>query len=188
METTTTFESWLGLPSDRRPSPSGPGYWCPTHNEDCFRSCSARRNGRYGSAGVLFFHRASMSFLLNLRSGMINNGGTWSTHGGALEKGETALEGALREANEEIGFEADEVEVIVEHRATTFGPESSWSYTTVVVEVTDRFAAEVTDEFESDGVGWFSIAEMASLPLHPGFRKSVVSILGSLYRAGALSA
>ena len=49
----------------------------------------------------------------------------------------------------------------------TFTPASDWSYTTVVVEVDERFGSSVN--FETDAVGWFTFDEVDRLPLHAGF-------------------
>ena len=42
--------------------------------------------------------------MIQLRSGWSHEGGTWSCPGGALELGEEPLDGALREASEEVGL------------------------------------------------------------------------------------
>lgn len=155
---------------------SGDGYWCPEHLSDCQRSCEDRRWGRFGAAGVLFWHRESGRFFLNQRSPLVHLGGTWSVLGGALDRGETAAEGALREAAEEMGF-APQGRVVAQVTDRSAG---EWTYTTVIVEVSDLFAPTKMD-WESSGFGWFSVSEMASLRLHPGFRSSVHKVLAAVY-------
>ena len=123
------------------------------------------RWGRYGAAGVLFVHREADGprVLLQKRSQWAHEGGTWSVSGGALDEGETPEEGALREAGEEVGE-------IPAHRLLgeyVFAPADDWAYTTVVVEVDERFGFSAN--FETDAVGWFRLDEVDDLPVHAGF-------------------
>jgi MerR family redox-sensitive transcriptional activator SoxR len=78
---------------------------------DGFVHCSdgQMRWGLYGAAGVVFVTGAEDGplVMLQLRSGWSHEGGTWSCPGGALELGEDVLEGALREASEEVGVPVD---------------------------------------------------------------------------------
>ncbi len=134
---------------------------------DGFVRCSDghTRWGRYGAAGVLFVHRGidGPRVMLQKRSAWSHEGGTWSVAGGALDAGETAEEGALREASEEIG-------TVPEHRVLgshVFAPADDWSYTTFVIEVDHRFGESMN--FETDAVGWFTPAEVDELDCHAGF-------------------
>lgn len=146
----------------------GDGYWCQAHGSACFRLCEDRRWGRYGAAGVLFVHPESESFLLSLRSGSVHHGGTWAIPGGALDHGESAEEGARREVAEELGLPEDFGRTVAAYEDRVG---DGWSYTTVVVEVDEMVDVAVSD-WESEAVGWFTIREMATLRLHPGFRQS----------------
>ncbi len=124
------------------------------------------RWGVYGAAGVLFVLREADGHLVMLqkRSMMAHEGGTWSCAGGALDEGETAYEGALREASEEVG------DVPVDHRVLgeyVFTPAHDWQYTTVVVEVEERFGDSMN--FETDAVEWVHVTAVDSRPLHAGF-------------------
>lgn len=126
------------------------------------------RWGIYGAAGVVFVHRAEPgsgpSVLLQLRSVMSHEGGSWSCPGGAIDLGETPLEAALREAAEEIGSPPDGHRLVGQH---VFAPAAEWSYTTVVVEVTERFGVPLN--FETELVEWVPVDDVAARPLHPGF-------------------
>jgi 8-oxo-dGTP pyrophosphatase MutT (NUDIX family) len=102
--------------------------------------------------------------MLQKRSAMAHEGGTWSCAGGALDRGEMPLDGALREAAEEVGTIPGEPRVIGEY---LFSPAVDWAYTTVVVEVDERFGSSVN--FETDAVGWFRPDDVEQLPLHAGF-------------------
>jgi 8-oxo-dGTP diphosphatase len=102
--------------------------------------------------------------MLQKRSAFAHEGGTWSCAGGALDEGETPLEGALREASEEVG-DIPDVHTVLGH--TLFAPATDWSYTTFVVEVPSRFGASIN--FETDAVAWDLPDEVEQRPLHAGF-------------------
>lgn len=102
--------------------------------------------------------------MLQKRSAMAHEGGTWSCAGGALDQGELPYEGALREASEEVGRIPGDPKLLGEY---VFNPSPDWAYTTVVVEVEHRFGSSIN--FETDDVGWFSPNEVDRLPTHAGF-------------------
>jgi 8-oxo-dGTP diphosphatase len=123
------------------------------------------RWGRFGAAGAVFVHREvdGPRVMLQKRSRWAHEGGTWSVAGGALDDGEPVTAGALREASEEVGD-------IPEHRVIgqyEFAPSADWSYTTIVAEVDARFGH--SRNFETDAIGWFTLAEVDELELHAGF-------------------
>jgi 8-oxo-dGTP diphosphatase len=130
------------------------------------------RWGVYGAAGVVFVVREGTDagarpeprLMLQKRSAFAHEGGTWSCAGGALDLGETPIEGALREAMEEVGTVPGTPTLLGEY---AFVPASDWTYTTVVVEVEQRFGESIN--FETDAVGWFTLDEVDALPLHAGF-------------------
>jgi 8-oxo-dGTP diphosphatase len=131
--------------------------------------CSDGRNrwGVFGAAGVVFVHRPTAqtaTVMLQKRSVWSHEGGTWSCAGGALDEDESAYDGALREAEEEVGLAPFNHVVLGEY---VFTPATDWSYTTVVVEVKERFGASMN--FETDAVKWVPIPEVDDLPLHAGF-------------------
>ncbi len=160
--------------------------WHGRRSGDGFVRCSDGhvRWGVFGAAGVLFVHRSSdgpdgadradgavgtdlageVTVMLQKRSAFSHEGGTWSVAGGALDEGESPYEAALREASEEVG------EVPADHRVLgeyVFSPALDWSYTTVVVEVGERFGASIN--FETDAVDWVPVDEVDHRPLHAGF-------------------
>jgi 8-oxo-dGTP diphosphatase len=120
----------------------------------------------FGAAGVVFVVRDDLHprIMLQKRSAMAHEGGTWSCAGGALDHGEHPYDGALREASEEVG-EIPGVPILLGEYA--FQPSHDWAYTTVVVEVGERFGASMN--FETDAVGWFTMMEVETLELHAGF-------------------
>lgn len=125
------------------------------------------RWGVYGAAGVVFVVRDRHGVphvMLQKRSAMAHEGGSWSCAGGALDPGEAAYDGALREASEEVGTPHGPVRLIGTY---VFAPAHDWSYTTVVVEVDEPFGTSLT--FETDAVDWFPVDDVEQLQLHVGF-------------------
>ncbi|RUR01037.1 NUDIX hydrolase [Labedella endophytica] len=132
--------------------------------------------GLFGAAGLLAFDR-ERGILLQHRAVWSHFGGTWGLPGGARHQGESALQGALREATEEAGVPHSSVRA----RLSSVLDLGFWSYTTVVVDVLEPFDAEATDP-ESIELKWVPIAEVDSLPLHPGFGDAWPALRESLKR------
>lgn len=127
-------------------APSGEKYW-----------------GRFGAAGLLAFD-ADRGILLQHRVAWSHFGGTWGLPGGAMHEGESAIVGAVREAQEEAGVP----DGAVRPRFTSVLDLDVWSYTTVVADVVHPFEPVISDP-ESVALEWVPVAEVDSLPLHPGF-------------------
>ncbi len=119
--------------------------------------------GRFGAAGLLV-HDSRRGVLLQHRAEWSHFGGTWGLPGGARHEGESAVQGALREAQEEAAVPADAVEVLF----TSVLELGFWSYTTVVAQALRPFDAHISD-VESIELRWVPVAEVGALPLHPGF-------------------
>ncbi len=125
------------------------------------------RWGIFGAAGAVFVVRddeGAAYVMLQKRSAMAHEGGTWSCAGGALEQGEMPYDGALRESAEEVGAIPGTPRLLGEY---IFRPSNDWAYTTVVIEVEERFGSSIN--FETDAVHWFTLDEVERLPLHAGF-------------------
>jgi 8-oxo-dGTP diphosphatase len=122
--------------------------------------------GRFGAAGLLV-HDRLRGVLLQHRAAWSHFGGTWGLPGGARHEGESAVDGALREANEEAAVPADAVAVLF----TTELDLGFWTYTTVVAELVRPFEARMAD-VESIELRWVPVGEVNDLPLHPGFAES----------------
>ena len=135
---------------------------------DGFVRCSDGhvRWGVYGAAGVVFVVQEDdgPKVMLQKRSKMAHEGGTWSCAGGALDQGEMPMEGAMREATEEVGVVPGTPRMLGEY---LFKPAADWAYTTVVVEVDRRFGNSIN--FETDAVEWYAPDDVDALPLHAGF-------------------
>ncbi|TFD51220.1 NUDIX domain-containing protein [Cryobacterium frigoriphilum] len=119
--------------------------------------------GRFGAAGLLV-HHPQRGVLLQHRALWSHFGDTWGLPGGARHEDETALEAALREANEEAGVPAHLLQVLF----TSVFDLGFWSYTTVVVQATESFEPVIGDA-ESIALRWVDPASVDSLALHPGF-------------------
>jgi len=135
---------------------------------DGFVRCSDGhvRWGVFGAAGVVFvvWENGVPKVMLQQRSAMAHEGGTWSCAGGAIDEGETPFEAALREASEEVGDIPEHHRVLGEY---VFAPADDWSYTTIVLEVDHRFGSSVN--FETDAVAWLPFDQVDERPLHAGF-------------------
>ncbi|WP_245981861.1 NUDIX domain-containing protein [Mycetocola tolaasinivorans] len=133
--------------------------------------------GTYGAAGLLA-HDRTRGVLLQHRVEWSHFGGTWALPGGARHRGESAVDGAYREAAEEAGVPAE----AVRPRFSAVTDLGFWSYTTVVGDVTTPFEPEITDP-ESLELRWVPIAEVDQLPLHPGFEQSWPALRAELERS-----
>ena len=119
--------------------------------------------GRFGAAGLLAFDR-ERGVLLQHRVSWSHFGDTWGLPGGARHEGESACDGALREAQEEAGVP----DGAVRPRFLSVLDLDIWSYTTLVGDVVEPFEPTISDP-ESHALAWVPVDEVAQLPLHPGF-------------------
>jgi 8-oxo-dGTP diphosphatase len=131
-----------------------------------------RHWGLAGAAGLLL-HRAGVAgveVLLQLRVEWSHHGGTWGTPGGALHPAESAVDGALREAGEELGLRRADVVLGTE----SVDDHGGWSYTTVLATPAgDLEPGDLALNEESLGVNWFALDALPEVPLHPGLAASL---------------
>ena len=135
----------------------------------------SQRWGRFGAAGILarhVDHDGETHYFLALRSSWTHKGGTWAVPGGALNHGETPLEGALREFAEEIGHVIDAYEVSEIHEDDHGG----WTYTTVVVDVPQRFDPPAALSWETAEARWVSASQLIELELFEAFRSTLTRL------------
>ena len=118
--------------------------------------------GRRGAAGLLLADGGLV--LLQLRAKWSHHGGTWSIPGGARERGETAVEAALREAREELGVDPTALET----RGSSVADCGGWTYETVLA--VPRGELQVRNLAETDAHAWVDAGEVEQLALHPAFR------------------
>jgi 8-oxo-dGTP pyrophosphatase MutT (NUDIX family) len=119
--------------------------------------------GRFGAAGLLALDPAR-GVLLQHRVSWSHHGDTWGLPGGARHEGESAGDGALREAQEEAGVP----DGTIRPRVLSVLDLDVWTYTTLVGDVVERFEPTISDP-ESRALAWVPVDEITSLPLHPGF-------------------
>ena len=122
--------------------------------------------GRFGAAGVLIVD-PQRGVLLQHRVEWSHFGGTWGLPGGARHEGESAVDGAYREALEEAGVPRD----VLQLRFVSVLDLGFWSYTTVVADAVAPFTAQISD-VESIELRWVPVDEVADLPLHPGLAEA----------------
>jgi len=148
-------------------APPGPFH---RHPGDGWAQCSQghRHWGLHGAAGLLVARRAPDgapdAVVLQHRALWSDLGGTWGFPGGALAPGETAEQGALREAAEEAGVPAVAVRLLTAEVLDHGG----WTYTTVLAEALTAFEPAATDA-ESVEVSWVGLDDVDHLPLLPAF-------------------
>src|SRR3954470_19813967 len=109
-------DGWVELPDGRR-------FW-----------------GRAGAAGLLVVSPAG-SVLLQHRVGWSHFGDTWGLPGGAREPGESAEDGALREAREETALDTAALRPLF----TSVLDLGVWSYTTVAAAAPGELPVAVSD-------------------------------------------
>lgn len=127
--------------------------------------------GTFGAAGLLAVD-PERGILMQHRVAWSDHGGTWAVPGGAINKGESAIAGAIREAQEEAGVPDDSVNV----RFTHIVDRGGWTYTTVIAAVTTAFEPTISDP-ESVALEWVALDKVADLKLHPGFAGSWPALL-----------
>ena len=134
-------------------------------------ACGRRHWGLHGAAGLLLARRGpdglATDVVLQHRAVWSDQGGTWGVPGGARMPDETAVEAALREAQEEAGIDPTAVRVLDEH-VLDHGP---WSYTTVLAVAESPLEPRATDT-ESLEVRWVPVGEVRLLPLLGEFARA----------------
>ena len=134
-------------------------------------SCGEKHWGRYGAAGLLLSDPARTAVLLQKRSVHVHTGGTWGVPGGAIERGESVRDAALREAHEEAGLEPADLEVTGTLVGTDHG---DWSYTYVLATAErpadPELVAAGATSWEAERTVWVDLDAVPGYRLHPGLR------------------
>jgi 8-oxo-dGTP pyrophosphatase MutT (NUDIX family) len=121
-----------------------------------------RHWGLFGAAGLLITDGERV--ILQHRAPWTHEGGRWGIPGGARDAHESAVDAALREAGEEAGLRAEDIEPIGVYEADHGG----WSYSTVIARPR-RTLTPTAYNAESVSVEWVDISMVDDLPLHDGF-------------------
>jgi len=104
--------------------------------------------------------------LLQHRAAWTSDGDTWGVPGGARDSHETQVQAALREAAEEAGIVAADVEVA----GLWHDDHDGWEYVTVVASALAEIILE--PNAESADLRWVELDEVENLHLHSGFAKT----------------
>ncbi|MEP7090356.1 MAG: NUDIX hydrolase [Nocardioidaceae bacterium] len=140
-------------------------------------ACGDRHWGPYGAAGLLLTDEHRTAVLLQLRSAHVLSPHTWALPGGALERGETPVEAALREAHEEAGIDVAAVDV-TETMPGLVHPQ--WSYT-YVLGTTSTTTLPHGGNWEVSRHAWVPTDQVAgTLALHPSLAADWPRILWTL--------
>jgi len=117
------------------------------------------------SAGVFFYSTNTNRYLYLLRTDA-KNPGNWGIPGGKVEKGETLLEGIVRECQEEIGHFPEDAKLIPIQKFIN----RSFTYHTFFCQVDDEFIPVLNEEH--CGYAWVGDNQYPK-PLHPGLFNTV---------------
>ena len=138
--------------------------------------CGHKHWGLHGAAGLLLVRDGTI--LLQHRAPWVHNGDTWGIPGGAKDSHETVLEGAKREAHEELGIDTDLIDPV--HIFTD--DHGEWRYDTIIALASvDLIAHEMNDE--SQEIRWVAFADVTKMNLHPSFARNwpdLQALLGEL--------
>ncbi len=132
-----------------------------------------RHWGLFGAAGLLLVRTpAEPEVLMQLRAPWTHEGGRWGLPGGARDSHETLAEAAVREAGEEAGVKADQVQVV----STAVGSDhGNWSYTYVIAMASPQLRVGPPNA-ESDALAWVGLDDVSDLPLHSGLANSWIPL------------
>lgn len=139
-------------------------------------TCGNRHWGLHGAAGLLLVRDGTI--LLQHRAPWVHNGDTWGIPGGAKDSHETILDGAKREAREELGIDTDLITAIHTY-SDDHGP---WRYDTVICLVSAELVAHEMND-ESQEIRWVPFADVVDMQLHPSFARhwpQLQALLGEL--------
>jgi 8-oxo-dGTP pyrophosphatase MutT (NUDIX family) len=117
------------------------------------------------SAGVFFYSKQTQRFLYLLRTDA-KNPGNWGIPGGKIDKGETLLEGIIRECEEEIGHFPSDAKLVPIQKFINH----SFTYHTFFCQVAVEFITTLNEEH--CGYAWVG-EDQYPKPLHPGLFSTV---------------
>jgi 8-oxo-dGTP diphosphatase len=138
--------------------------------------CGRFHYGRYGAAGLVLSNDAG-EVLLARRSVYVHRPGTWAFPGGALDRGESAEECAVREADEELGIRRS---AIVVTRTVPGLDHGVWRYTYVMANVApDAPTIRLSLSWETDDAAWVPLHGVAALTLHPDLQVAWPDLLAT---------
>ena len=130
-----------------------------------FCTCGLRHWGVNGAAGLLLVRRDQTEpyVLLQLRAAWTHGGGTWALPGGAIDSHEDSVGAASREAAEEAGILATDIEV----RDIYSDDHGAWRYDTVIAHSKGDAGAFAANA-ESEDIRWVLLSDVKNFSLHAG--------------------
>jgi 8-oxo-dGTP pyrophosphatase MutT (NUDIX family) len=148
---------------------------------DNYWSCPVDRHwGPRGGAGVIPFTviDGQVMVLMSHRGNFVEQGGTWSSFGGAIDPGDKSpFAGAVRETFEEVDGLPGKGDVVANFKRPCHA--CGWTYHTFVIRVKgdpkSLLKAKVRaghSAWETQGVAWVPVNLVGYYDLHPGFAKT----------------
>lgn len=116
------------------------------------------------AAGAIIMAKNTGRILLSHRSAEVLEPHTWGVWGGAIDGGESPVNGATREALEELG------DIAIERKIPLYVFKSGdFRYSNFLFIVGDEFTPRPKPEhaWETDGYTWVTVGDWPD-PLHPG--------------------
>ena len=113
------------------------------------------------AAGCIFYSLESGKYLINHRSNMVEQPGTWGTWGGAMDINESPMQAVSREIHEETGYTGS-VDLMY---VWTFQHSSGFKYHNYIAVVPSEFTPIL--DWESQGYIWVILKHLPK-PLHFG--------------------
>lgn len=124
------------------------------------------------AAGILFVAPDGDVLMLRRSPKEGNFGGHWALPGGGVDDGETPEQGAIREAREEMGVDAEPERLRdIEKVVTPTGK----AFHTFALPVAEKFVPKLNDEHT--GYAWASL-DMLPRPMHPAVESMLKTRLG----------
>lgn len=158
--------------------------WRELDRQQGFAPCDGqnpRHWGPDGAAGILPWtvSGGQVHVLLSERAAGVQQGGCWSTIGGAMDVGETAIQAAFRELGEEVsGLDVADYDITMD-REILCEHGCGWSYTTLSVYVEAPGGclppvgiAKGHSAWETRSLRWIPASEVAGMKLHTAFAAS----------------
>lgn len=112
------------------------------------------------------------------------SGNTWALPGGAIDQGETPREGAIREAEEEIGLPRRSTKgvdpLMIVRQEVAILDHGRWKYIYVIADLLKDFEPRITDG-EGLDVEWVPVEEVHHRRLHPDFADAWPRLLEIIY-------
>ena len=128
--------------------------------EDFYHSSSGHRYWGKQAAGILILCLQDATALLLLRSENVQHPGTWGIAGGAVSEEEETQDGALREAEEELGS-LPHFEKLLD---TVVYQDGGFSYHTFIYNISleekENWTSQISLNWENDDFKWFDLRNL----------------------------